>query len=54
MNVYNTPKFVYLSLFIYPPISGCCSVAKSYATLGNPMDCSMPGFLLEFVQTHLH
>ena len=22
----------------------CCSVAKSYLTLCNPMDCSMPGF----------
>ena len=37
----------------------CCSVAKSYLTLCNPMDCSMPGFpvlhhLLEFAQTHVH
>ena len=37
----------------------CYSVAQSYLTLCNPMDCSMPGFLvlyhrLEFVQTHVH
>ena len=36
---------------------GCCSVAKSYLTLWNTMDCSTPGFpvlhnLLEF--THVH
>ena len=35
----------------------CCSVTKSYPTLFNPMDCSMPGFpvphhLLELAQTH--
>ena len=36
--------------------SCCCSVAKLYPTLCNPMDCSMPGFpvlhyVLEFPQT---
>ena len=36
-----------------------CSFTKSCLTLGNPMDCSMPGFpvlhyLLEFAQTHVH
>ena len=36
-----------------------CSVAKSCPTLCNPMDCSMPGFLvlhhlLELAQTHVH
>ena len=36
-----------------------CSVAKSCLTLGNPMDCSTPGFpvlhhLPEFAQTHVH
>ena len=36
----------------------CCSVAQSYPTLWDPMDCSMPGFpvlhyLLEFAQTHV-
>ena len=37
----------------------CCSVTKSYPTLCNPMDCSMPGFPVlhyvpEFAQTHVH
>ena len=37
----------------------CCSVAKSCPTLCNPMDCSVPDFLvfhylLEFAQIHLH
>ena len=37
----------------------CCSVAQSYLTLCDPMDCSMPGFpfhhqLLELTQTHIH
>ena len=37
----------------------CCSVAKSCLTLCNPMNCSMPGFLVlhylpEFAQTHVH
>ena len=37
----------------------CCSVAKSYPTLCDPMDSSMPGFpvlhyLLKFAQTHVH
>ena len=36
-----------------------CSVTKSSLTLCNPMDCSMPGFLVfhyfpEFAQTHVH
>ena len=36
-----------------------CSVAKSFLTLSNPMDCSTPGFLVlhrlpEFAQTHVH
>ena len=36
-----------------------CSVAKSYLTLCDPMDCSMPGFpvlhsLQEFAQIHVH
>ena len=36
----------------------CCSVAKSYLTLCDPMDCNMPGFpvlhyLPEFAQTHI-
>ena len=37
----------------------CCSVSKLCPTLGDPMDCSTPGFpvlhcLLEFVQTYVH
>ena len=37
----------------------CCSVAQSYLTLCDPMDCSKPGFpvlhhLPEFAQTHIH
>ena len=37
----------------------CCSVAKSNLTLCDPMDCSMPGFLVlyylpEFAQIHVH
>ena len=37
----------------------CCSVAQSYLTLCNPMDCSTAGFpilhyLPEFAQTHVH
>ena len=37
----------------------CYSVAKSYPTLCNSIDCSMPGssvlhYLLEFAQTHVH
>ena len=37
----------------------CCSVTVSWLTIGNPIDCSMPGFpvlhqLLEFAQIHVH
>ena len=37
----------------------CCSVAKSYLTLCDPVDCSMPGcpalhHLSEFAQLHVH
>ena len=37
----------------------CCSVTKLCLTLGDPKDCSSPGFpvlhyLLEFAQTHVH
>ena len=37
----------------------CCSVAKSYLTLCDPMDCSTPGFpvlphLPGFAQVHVH
>ena len=38
---------------------GCCSAAKSCLTLCDPMNCSMPGFLVlhylpDFAQTHVH
>ena len=62
--------FTYLSteLWLYH-VSSChnwevlgdllCSVAKSYLTLCDPMDCSTPGFpalhcFPEFAQTHVH
>ena len=40
-------------------ISQFSSVAQSFMTLCNPMDCSMPGLpvhhqFLEFIQTHVH
>ena len=39
-------------------LSECCSVTKSFTTLCDPVNCSMPGFpvlhfLLEFAQTHV-
>ena len=41
------------------PLCCCFSVAKSGPTLGNPMNCSAPGFsdlyyLPQFAQTHVH
>ena len=46
-------------LYIYIYLWWWCSVAKSYLTLCDPMDCSTPGFpvlhhLLELAQTHVH
>ena len=40
-------------------IDCCCSVAQSFLTLCDPMDCSTPGFpvlhyLPEFAQSHIH
>ena len=37
----------------------CCSVAKSYPTVCDPMDCSTPGFIAlyylpEFALIHVH
>ena len=43
----------------FSPLGSCsCSVAKSCLTLGNPMDCSTPGFPVshhrpEFAQVHV-
>ena len=44
---------------INPHVHCCSSVHKSYPTLCDPRDCSMPTFpvlhhLLEFAQTHVH
>ena len=49
----------YFPLQSIPQRICCCSVAKLYLTLCDPMDCSMPGFpalqsLPEFAQTHVH
>ena len=54
----------YISIYNYIPIDNCyimccCSVAKLFPTLCDPMDCSMPGFsvfdyLPEFAQAHVH
>ena len=43
----------------FTKVSCYCSVAKSYATLNNLMDCRMPGFpvlpyLSKFAQIHVH
>ena len=45
-------------VFLFSLKSTFCSVVQSCLTLGNPMDCSTPGFpvlhhLPEFVQTHV-
>ena len=47
-----------ISLSIRLSTDCCYSVAKSYSTLCDPMDCSLPGFtvlhyLLEFAQTQV-
>ena len=70
--VLSPSKFSMLHLFIllYPPseplattdlltVSICSSVTQSCLTLCDPVDCSMPGFLvhhqlLELAQTHVH
>ena len=60
--------YIYIHLFLGFPIptfyakspdNPCYSVAKSYSTLCNPINCSTPGFpvvhyLLEFAQIHVH
>ena len=47
------------ALLLYLLSYCCCSVAKSYPTLCDPMNCSTPGspvlhYLLEFAQIHIH
>ena len=65
IKVSVTPDFfvVVLGLIHFQTHSGCSfhftSVAQSWPTLCDPMDCSTPGFLahhqlLEFTQTHVH
>ena len=56
-----SPGIQYRSWFqaISPSSYGCCSVAKLYLTLWDPMGCSIPGFpvlhyLPEFAQIHVH
>ena len=54
--------YIYIQYNNYIPIDNCyimccCSVAKLFPTLCDPMDCSMPGFsvfhyLPEFAQVH--
>ena len=58
------PLYMYHTFFIHSSVNGypgcfhvlcCCSVAQSYLTVWDPMDCSIPGFpvlhyLLEFAQ----
>ena len=50
---YSNLCFLTLSVVVH-----CCSVGKSYLTLCDPVDCSMPGFsvhyLPDFAQTHVH
>ena len=51
-NIHSFPK----KLKIVLP---CCSLAQSYPTVCDPMDCNTPGFpvlhyLLELAQTHVH
>ena len=54
---YTKQSYRLLPLFGYS-IAGkhlCCSVAKLYPTLCNPLDCSMPGFPVpEFAQIYVH
>ena len=55
-----TPKFEPRQLQGHNCASSClCSVAQSYPTLCNPMDCSMPGLpvlqhLPELAEIHVH
>ena len=57
----DSPRPRFKRLFIWLVICvlyRCCSVAKSYPALCDPMNCSIPGFsvlqcLPEFAQTHV-
>ena len=53
------PTLILLRTSWYYITKSCYSVTKLYLTLGNTMDCSMPGFpvfhyLLEFDQIQVH
>ena len=57
-HILDVPQFVYPVTYWRTPWC-CCLVARSCLTLGNPMNCSTPGFpvlhnLLEFAQTCVH
>ena len=59
--LYVKPRVNYLlkDLAICRYYNCCCSVAKLYPSLCNPMDCSTPDssvlcYLLEFAQIHVH
>ena len=53
------PKKKKMTKFFFKDLFCFCSIARSYPTLCDPMDYSMPGFLvlhylLELAQTHVH
>ena len=60
----HTHTHIYIYIYIYIVVKYiwyicCCSVTKSCLTLGDPMDCSKPGFpvlhyLPKFAQIHVH
>ena len=54
-SIYPLQIGSYVPFFSFPCCCCCCSVAKSHPTLGNPIDCSTPGFpvpLPELTQVH--
>ena len=59
MNTHtHTYTNTYIHEYVWMCIFCCCSVAKSCLTLRDPMDCSMPDFLVlhyhsEFAQIHV-
>ena len=53
------PIFQFIPPCLSPLVTTCCSVAKLYPTLRDPMDCSTPSspvlpYLPEFAQIHVH
>ena len=58
-SIYFSPYCCYFLINLFSHNTFCYSVAKSYPTLRDPMDCSMPGFpvlhhLPDFDQVHVH